>query len=68
MARRKVPVRMIKISSSVTEIATVAVYPSSSGWKAPLRPANRVDRRIYVTSAIVGMYMSGELMSSRGGR
>ena len=46
----------------------MAVRPRSSGWKLPARPARRVERRMYVTKAITGIYISGELMSSRGGR
>lgn len=68
MASRKVPVLIMRISSSVTDMARVAVYPSSSGWNAPRSPAKSVESRMYVTSAMVGMYMSGELTSSRGGR
>lgn len=68
MARRNVPVRMMRISSSVTLMARVAVYPSNSGWKAPRRPARSVESKMYVTRAMVGMYMSGEFTSSRGGR
>lgn len=58
---------MMRISSKVTAMATVAVVPRSSGLKAPRRPAMKVESRMYVTSAMVGIYMSGEFTSSRGG-
>ncbi len=51
-----------------TAKAVVAVKPRSSGWNAPRRPASSVLRSMYVTNAMTGMYMSGELRSSRGGR
>jgi hypothetical protein len=35
--------------------------------KAPRKPAIKVESRMYVTKAMVGIYMSGELTSSRGG-
>ena len=56
------------ISTATTAKAAVAVRPITSGWKAPRRPANSVERRMYVTNAMTGMYMSGEFRSSRGGR
>ena len=46
--------------------AVVAVIPIKSGRNSPRRPAKRVERSIYVTRAIRGMYMSGALMSSLG--
>ena len=56
------------ISKATTAIAVVVIEPSNSGWKLPLSPARTVESRMYVTKAIAGMYMSGELISSRGGR
>ena len=68
MLRMYVPNFKPRISSITTTNAVVAVRPMTSGWKAPLSPASSVERRMYVTKAMTGMYMSGELMSSRGGR
>lgn len=56
------------ISNIITARAVVAMDPRRPGSKLPLRPARTADRRTYVTIAITGMYMSGEFMSSRGGR
>jgi len=56
------------ISNRRTAMAVVVVAPRSSGWKFPRKPASIEESRMYVTSAITGMYMSGELRSSRGGR
>ncbi len=44
------------------------MYPNSSGWNWPFSPEMRACRKMYVTSDMTGMYMSGLLMSSRGGR
>ena len=56
------------ISTATMAKAAVAVRPMTSGWNAPRRPANSVERSMYVTNAMTGMYMSGEFRSSRGGR
>src|SRR2546421_11662464 len=56
------------ISEMTTNIALTAIEPSSSGWKLPFRPARTVESRMYVMKAMIGMYMSGEFRSSRGGR
>lgn len=55
-------------STTTTANAFVAVNPSNSGLNVPLIPAKRVLRSINVTKAIAGMYMSGLLTSSLGGR
>lgn len=51
-----------------TKNAYVAVNPSNSGLNAPCKPAIIVESRMYVTRAINGMYISGLLRSSLGGR
>lgn len=58
----------IAISTKITKIDVVVIEPRISGLKVPLIPANTVDSRIYVINDMMGMYMSGELRSSRGGR
>ena len=57
-----------RISKTMTARAVVVIEPRSSGWKLPRRPASTAESRMYVTTAMVGMYKSGELISSRGGR
>lgn len=56
------------ISTSMTKTDVVVIEPSSSGLKVPLIPANTVESKIYVIRDMIGIYMSGELRSSRGGR
>ena len=68
MLNMYVPNLSPSISTATTAKAAVAVKPMTSGWNAPRRPASSVERSIYVTKAMTGMYMSGELRSSRGGR
>lgn len=68
MLRRYIASLRQMISNMTTASAVVVIDPSSSGWKLPRMPARTVDRRIYVTMAMAGIYMSGELRSSRGGR
>lgn len=58
----------IKISRITTPTALVVIEPSSSGWNFPRSPASTVESSMYVIRAMMGMYMSGEFMSSRGGR
>ena len=48
-------------------LAFEKVMPSNWGSKVPFKPAMRVESRMYVTKAMSGMYMSGALISSRGG-
>jgi hypothetical protein len=40
--------------------------PNCSGEKRFCKPSKYPETKIYVTNAIVGMYKSGEFMSSRG--
>ena len=56
------------ISNNTTASAVEVIEPNSSGLKLPRSPARMVERSMYVTNAMTGMYMSGELRSSRGGR
>lgn len=58
----------IAISTRITKIDVVVIDPSISGLNVPLIPASTVDSRMYVIKDMMGMYMSGELRSSRGGR
>lgn len=56
------------ISNNTTARAVDVIEPNSSGLKLPRSPARMVERSMYVTNAMTGMYMSGEFRSSRGGR
>ena len=56
------------ISNNTTASAVDVMEPNSSGLKLPRSPARMVERRIYVTKAMTGMYRSGEFRSSLGGR
>lgn len=58
----------IAISVQMTATEVVVMLPSSSGLNVPLTPARTVERRMYVISDMIGIYMSGELMSSLGGK
>lgn len=63
MASRNMP---ISIQMIITEV--VVMLPRSSGLNVPLTPARTVESKMYVMSDMIGMYISGELISSRGGR
>lgn len=58
----------ISISTPITTKDVVVILPKISGLNVPLIPAKTVESNMYVMSDIIGMYMSGELRSSRGGR
>ena len=55
MLRRYIANFKQTISNATTAKAVVIVEPSSSGWNEPLNPANSVERRIYVITAIEGI-------------
>lgn len=60
--------RRMTISNTITTMDVVVILPNISGLKVPLMPANTVESRMYVMRDMIGMYMSGEFRSSRGGR
>lgn len=68
MLRMYIATLSTTISNKTTARAVDVIEPSNSGLKLPRRPARMVERRMYVTNAMTGMYMSGEFKSSRGGR
>lgn len=58
----------MRISTTITMTEVVAMLPRISGVNVPLMPASTVDSRMYVIKDMIGIYMSGELRSSLGGR
>jgi len=61
-------VRRMSNSSTMTTTDVVVMLPNISGLNVPLMPARTVESKMYVMRDMMGMYMSGELRSSLGGR